>query len=144
MGRVSLPDGLYADDCFRSDNTSERLGEFRIGLCHPPGHLGCWLEWGFGESKARLLKTQVETPARLLNAKSEREIRMKGNEHAKQATLISCSMFFTLTALELFPLLRPGVNLTAIELSVYLVAAIAAGWLLGKSLEQTATHKSSS
>lgn len=69
---------------------------------------------------------------------------MKANEQEYQARLIRRSLFFTLAALDLFSLFQPEVNLAAIELSVFLVAAIVVGWLLGKSLEQTATHKSNS
>ncbi|MFM7562538.1 MAG: hypothetical protein ACKO81_05850 [Planctomycetota bacterium] len=69
---------------------------------------------------------------------------MKANDHEYQATSIRYSLLFTLASLELFSLLRPEVSLAAIELSVCLIAAIVAGWLHGKSLEQTVTRNSNS
>jgi hypothetical protein len=55
---------------------------------------------------------------------------MNASEHPIGVTLISCSMFTELSLLELFSLLQPGWNLAAFELSVFLIAAIAAGVLL--------------
>jgi hypothetical protein len=55
---------------------------------------------------------------------------MKASEQPIGVTLISCSMFTVLSLLELFSLLQTGWNLAAFELSVFLIAAIAAGVLL--------------
>jgi hypothetical protein len=55
---------------------------------------------------------------------------MKASEQPIGVKLISCSMFTELSLLELFSLLQPGWNLAAFELSVFLIAAIAAGVLL--------------
>lgn len=55
---------------------------------------------------------------------------MKASELPIGVTLISCSMFTVLSLLELFSLLQTGWNLAAFELSVFLIAAIAAGVLL--------------
>lgn len=69
---------------------------------------------------------------------------MKAGEHPSEVIWISGSMFFLLSLLELISLLRPGVNLAAIELSVFLIAVIAAGLCFEKSRKRKAGHQSKS